>query len=1317
VSQTGRSEGGVSPPKKGEEEEKLENWGKGLHWLEKRRVLARLCLWGTGIQRVGAMHTLLESVIPRDRDRIYLIRGIMQRDQQRRFDLYATTEGMKKVRRAVEAWKESSEEQWHVRPHRSYQERNMRRQKSLDGRKGGARGLTIATWNAGWIGAKTDYVATLLDRDSPSILAIQETWRKPGLKPLRLGPYRGVERAADPLCAGSTGLAILVSNRSGLTLVEKRTRRTSPFCIAAKVGGMERTDGSELYIVCTYVPGRGDERKQALQDIVGAVEDIRWDSDGKAGIVILGDWNMRPEKVQKWIQRHLRGAIRAPVPEKAVTWWRRGLKPSQLDHIVYMNLPGPAQCWVNDEWDASDHYPVTGLWRPGKEGKWGVPAPRASPRIDPKRTMTHSQAIVNDNRWLPLLALEDDLDTVAEKFQETAWAVCTDHGATKTGTGGRDRRPPRDIVKAARARQEAYKRARKDPSRENIQAYTEARAGCEQRLREERRAGYLAHRAEYGEALRNADPKTAWAWMKRKYEGARQGGGSTAIEDPRTGKLATDPEQIAQVWAEWFGGLARDASGHGRDPRFWLDKEVKWRDEIEELNRDLTWTEVRGMVARIASGKACGVDGIPGELLKLTKGDAGESPASPMARALYHLLQQCWERERFPATWDKAIVVPVPKKGNMLVTDNYRGISLVTATQKLMSAILADRLMVHVIAAGRVSRAQAGFRTREEAVAQAACLYEILRRRAIKGEDTWLCFVDFCKAYDKVPHEALLRKVEAIGVRGKCLRVIRALYRSPSLCTRNPMGGYSQEVPLECGVRQGDPASPALFNIFIDDLIDEGMREDGIQVGKERIAGLLFADDAVLMAPTAEQLERLLGRLTAWSDRWEFRVNIAKCGIMKVPGGSERENEEEPRGDIPDPTTHGGPSPFRIQGGQVPWVQSYVYLGVEMTPSLELDRMAGQRSTKASGFLAEVAPFLADWRVPLRAKKMVITSCLIPRIMYGAEIWGMSGSRCEGAQRVINRAVRLATGVGKSAPIALVCDDLRILPAHVSASCRRTRMVLKARNLRTYLRAVIEDPFVARKRTWYTGAWTWLKKRSEGPAPENGGGDRARVARLRESMLGQWRQEDKTLARATFDRWRLGETTNAWLLLQGEMPEVAWAVSMILRIRWNGHAWQRTRTSDAGCGAGNAQRGEDPSASARYGLFIGCMACGVEGAEEGSVEHYLLHCPRWNQIRELTLRPTIRRMETEVGRGDGNRDRTIGMMLLGGRRGPTREESESFPHIQTQKGADWTASTAQFVQKTWWGRMRSPIPPRGEAQPGMPIARASTLSIEDQGVT
>ncbi|OMJ19937.1 hypothetical protein AYI70_g4423 [Smittium culicis] len=51
-----------------------------------------------------------------------------------------------------------------------------------------------------------------------------------------------------------------------------------------------------------------------------------------------------------------------------------------------------------------------------------------------------------------------------------------------------------------------------------------------------------------------------------------------------------------------------------------------------------------------------------------------------------------------------------------------------------------------------------------------------------------------------------------------------------------------------------------------------------------RIPGLLFADDAVLLAESSADLQAALDTITEWSDTWEMAVNASKCGIMTISG-------------------------------------------------------------------------------------------------------------------------------------------------------------------------------------------------------------------------------------------------------------------------------------------------------------------------------------------------------------------------------------------------------------------------------------------------
>ncbi|OMJ26312.1 hypothetical protein AYI70_g272 [Smittium culicis] len=93
---------------------------------------------------------------------------------------------------------------------------------------------------------------------------------------------------------------------------------------------------------------------------------------------------------------------------------------------------------------------------------------------------------------------------------------------------------------------------------------------------------------------------------------------------------------------------------------------------------------------------------------------------------------------------------------------------------------------------------------------------------------------------------ALLHKLRSVGIGGKLLNMIKGMYDAPKIAVRV---GNKVSNPTEylCGVRQGFPASPILFDFYINDLFKgvRGVRVPGLT---SRIPGLLFADDSVLLA-------------------------------------------------------------------------------------------------------------------------------------------------------------------------------------------------------------------------------------------------------------------------------------------------------------------------------------------------------------------------------------------------------------------------------------------------------------------------------------
>jgi retron-type reverse transcriptase len=103
-------------------------------------------------------------------------------------------------------------------------------------------------------------------------------------------------------------------------------------------------------------------------------------------------------------------------------------------------------------------------------------------------------------------------------------------------------------------------------------------------------------------------------------------------------------------------------------------------------------------------------------------------------------------------------------------------------------------------------------------------------------------------------------------------------------------GEYSEEGEIGRGVRQGCPLSPLLFNIYIEELIQEAMEEteEGIKVGGRLIKALRFADDQAMLATTQEGLQRMMDQLNLTSGKYNMKINISKTKSMKIG----REEEE-----------------------------------------------------------------------------------------------------------------------------------------------------------------------------------------------------------------------------------------------------------------------------------------------------------------------------------------------------------------------------------------------------------------------------------------
>ena len=150
-----------------------------------------------------------------------------------------------------------------------------------------------------------------------------------------------------------------------------------------------------------------------------------------------------------------------------------------------------------------------------------------------------------------------------------------------------------------------------------------------------------------------------------------------------------------------------------------------------------------------------------------------------------------------------------------------------------------------------------------------------------EGTNIDIIYLDFAKAFDKVPHHRLLQKLKAHGINGKIWNWIRAWLtnRNQRVCIKGKASTWAEVLS---GVPQGSVLGPVLFLIYINDL------EEGIENWI-----LKFADDSKIFSRIQDADDRLrlqkdLNQLLEWSREWQMKFNVEKCKVMHVGSSNPR---------------------------------------------------------------------------------------------------------------------------------------------------------------------------------------------------------------------------------------------------------------------------------------------------------------------------------------------------------------------------------------------------------------------------------------------
>ena len=166
------------------------------------------------------------------------------------------------------------------------------------------------------------------------------------------------------------------------------------------------------------------------------------------------------------------------------------------------------------------------------------------------------------------------------------------------------------------------------------------------------------------------------------------------------------------------------------------------------------------------------------------------------------IFKSCLENGKFPNEWKKANVVPVHKRNNKQLIENYRPISLLPVCGKILERLIYNKMFEFFTENELISQNQSGFKPGDSCISQLLCITHDIYQSIDDGLETRADFLDVSKAFDKVWHEGLLFKLQQNGISGNLLNVItNFLYQRKQRVVLN--GQHSCWTNVQAGVPQG----------------------------------------------------------------------------------------------------------------------------------------------------------------------------------------------------------------------------------------------------------------------------------------------------------------------------------------------------------------------------------------------------------------------------------------------------------------------------------------------------------------------------------
>ena len=293
--------------------------------------------------------------------------------------------------------------------------------------------------------------------------------------------------------------------------------------------------------------------------------------------------------------------------------------------------------------------------------------------------------------------------------------------------------------------------------------------------------------------------------------------------------FVTDTQTKANIFNKFFAEQCTPLRNSSSLP---VNQMFLTRSRLNSIN--FNEEEMLKIVRALNIHKAHGHDDISIRMIKICD--------KSLLKPLIILFENSTKSSCYPDIWKRSNIIPVHKKNDKQLVNNYRPISLLPIFGKIFEKIIFNKIYNFLLEGNLLNPNQSGFRSSDSCINQLlAITHEIFDCNP--SPEVRSVFLDISKAFDKVWHEGLLYKLKSMGISGQLYNLLEN-YLSGRFQRVVLNGQTSSWKPVLAGVCQGSILGPLLFLVYINDFPNE-----------LKSNAKLFADDTSLFTVVKDKNE------------------------------------------------------------------------------------------------------------------------------------------------------------------------------------------------------------------------------------------------------------------------------------------------------------------------------------------------------------------------------------------------------------------------------------------------------------------------------